>query len=64
MLRWPLMIVKLRKGQKYSKILKTIANFNKNLAKTQDIKIFRNHFIVSRDYPVSLFQALNSFTGS
>ena len=23
-----------------------------------------NHFIVSRDYPVSLFQAWNSFTGS
>ena len=37
-LRWPLMIVKLRKGQNYSKISKTIA---KNLAKIRDIKIFK-----------------------
>ena len=32
-LRWPVTIIKLRKGQKYSKILKTIANFNKTLLK-------------------------------
>ena len=34
------MIVKLRKGQKHSKILKTIANFNKTLQKIK-IKIFK-----------------------
>ena len=62
-LRWPVLIVKLRKGQKYSNILKTIANFNKVLLKFTILKS-SNQFIVSRDYPVSLFQDLNSFTGS
>ena len=33
-----------------------------NLVKIRDIKNFNNHFIVSRDYRVSLFQALLSFT--
>ena len=37
-LRWPVMIVKLRKGQKHSKILKTIANFNKILLKANALK--------------------------
>ena len=37
-LRWPVMIVKLRKGQKYSKILKTIAKFNKILLKFKILK--------------------------
>ena len=37
-LRWPVMIVKLRKGQKYSKILKTVANFNKILLKFKILK--------------------------
>ena len=32
-LRWPVMIVKLRKGHKYSKILKRVKNFNKILLK-------------------------------
>ena len=35
--RWPVMIAKLGKGQKYSKNLKTIANFKE----IQDIKIFK-----------------------
>ena len=61
--RGPVLIVKLTKGQKYSNILKYIANFNKILQKFV-YKYLQNHFIVSRDYPVSLFQALNSFTGS
>ena len=38
------------------------ATLQKHIAK--HIKIVRNHFIVSRDYPVSIFQALKSFTGS
>ena len=49
---WPLMIVKLRKGQNYSKISKTIA---KNVAKNQDIKIFKANSL-SQDtiqYPYS-----------
>ena len=33
------MIVELRKGQNYSKILKTISNFKKSLI--QNIKIFK-----------------------
>ena len=37
-LRWPEMIVKLRKGQKHSKILKTVANFNKILLKFKILK--------------------------
>ena len=41
------MIVNLRKGQKYSKILKIVEKFNKILLKLQDIKIFK---------PISLSQ--------
>ena len=37
-LRWPVMIVKLRKGQKHSKTLKTIANLNKILLKFKILK--------------------------
>ena len=62
-LRWPVMIVKLRKGQKHSKILKTIANFNKMLLKFKTLK-FSKPFHCLKSYPVSLFQALISFTGS
>ena len=63
-LRWPVMIIKLRKGQKYSNIFRTIANFDKILQKVV-IKISsEHHSIVSRYYPVCLFPALNSFTGS
>ena len=38
-LRWPEMIVKLRKEQKYSEILKQIVNFNKIL---QELNILKN----------------------
>ena len=63
-LRWPEIIVKLRKGQKYSKnFLITIANVNKNL-QIFKIIISSKPFHRLKDYPVSLFQALNSFTGS
>ena len=55
-LRWPVMIVNLRKGQKQSKILKTITNSNKILLKFKTLKS-STPFIVSRDYPLSLFQA-------
>ena len=62
-LRWPERIVKLRKGQKYSKILKTIANL-KTLLKFVILISSEQHSIVSRDYLVCLFQALSSFIGS
>ena len=35
---WPVMIVKLRKREKYSKILRIIANFNKILLKFKILK--------------------------
>ena len=63
-LRWPVMIVKLRTGEKYSKNFENGRKFHQNLAKIRDIKTPQNHFIVSRDYPVYLYQASNSFTGS
>ena len=50
-LRWPVRIVKLRKGQKYSKILKTIANFMKILLKFVILLSSEHHSIVPRDYP-------------
>ena len=37
-LRWPVMIVKHRKGQNYSKFLKTILNFNQILLKLNKLK--------------------------
>ena len=37
-LPWPLMIAKLRKGQKYLKILKRVENFNKILLKFKILK--------------------------
>ena len=37
-LHWQVMIVKLGKGQKYSKILKAIANFNKIFLKFKILK--------------------------
>ena len=62
-LRWPVMIVKLRKAQKHSKISKTTANFNKILLKFVILLSSEHHSIFSRDYAVSLFQDLNSFAG-
>ena len=59
---WPVMIVKLRKGQKCL-ILKTIANYNKILPKKR-YQNLQNKIIVSRDHTLFLLQALNSFTGS
>ena len=52
--------------------LKTIANFNEMLLKTfqsflkcfKCLKFHRNHFIVSRCYPITKFQALKSWIGS
>ena len=63
-LRWPVRIVKLRKEQKYSKILKTIANFMKILLKFVILLSSEHHSIVPRDYPGYYFQALSSFNGS
>ena len=59
-LGWPVMIVKLRKGQKF---YKQFQNLSKSCKKICDIYIFRT-ISLSNDYPVSLFQALNSFTSS
>ena len=52
------MIVKLRKGQNYSQISKTIA---KNLAKIQDFKIFKS-ISLSQDtiqYPYSQLEIVS-----
>ena len=53
------MIVKHRKGQTF-KNFGNNRKFQQNLAKIQDIKIFKNTFIILL-YPVTLFQALNSW---
>ena len=45
-LRWPVRIVKLRKEQKYSKIFRTVANFNKILQKLVIIISSEHHSIV------------------
>ena len=52
--RQPVMIDKLRIGQKYSKVLKTIANFDRNLLKIVKLSL-QNNFIVWKRYSVSLF---------
>ena len=41
-LRWPVMIVNLRKRQKYSKTLKKTAKSNKILIKIQDTETFKD----------------------
>ena len=62
------MIVEPKKDNKYKKF-ENNCKFQQNLAKNQDTKNFfislsKNHFIVSIDNPVSLFQLLSSFTVS
>ena len=47
-LRWPVVIVKIRKGQKYSKILKTTANFNKILQKFNILKSSKQIYCLNR----------------
>ena len=56
---YPVKTVKLRK---FHKILRN-CKFEQNLAKVLDIDIFKNHLIV-HPQKLSLFQALNIFTGS
>ena len=58
-LRGPLMTVKLRKGQKkYSKIVKTIANFNKILLKFKILKSSKPFHFLKRlsSIPISSFK--------
>ena len=60
-LRWPVMIVKLRKEQKYSKILKTIANFNKILQKFKLLKSWKPFHCLKRlpSIPISSFKIVS-----
>ena len=57
-LRWPVMTVKLRKGQKYLKIMKTIANFNKIVRKYKILKVSQPFHCLKRLYniPISSFK--------
>ena len=41
-LRWPVMIVKLRIGEKYSKNFENSRKFQQNLAKIRDIKLLHS----------------------
>ena len=60
-LRWPVMIIKLSKRQIFKNFI-TTAN-NKILLKFVILLSSEHHSIVSRDYPICLFQAFNSFAG-
>ena len=59
---WPIMNVKLRKGQKYSKILKTIANFNKILQKFVILKSSEPFHCLNRlsSIPISSLKSFHS----
>ena len=60
---WPPKIVKLKKRQKFQKLKKHFTNFNKILLKIV-ILLSSEPLECPIHYPVSLFQALYSFTGS